>query len=67
MYNTYKKTNLQEISLVKVKRSDFEALAKENGLLNFTDFYKSDYFNNNFTFAKEVQQGEEVVFITKEI
>lgn len=52
MYNTYNKNNsLVEQSLVKIRRSDFEALAKENGFLSFSDFYKSEYFKNNFNFA----------------
>ena len=45
--------------MVKIKKEDFENLAKENGIHNLEKFYQSDYFNTNFYQNSELVNGVE--------
>lgn len=55
MYNTYQGIEADN-NKIKVKKDDFEILAKENGVLQCNKFYDSEYFKKNFKILREMQE-----------
>lgn len=53
--------------MVKIKKDDFESLARENGINKLEHFYMSDFFKSNFSIAPEFVNGTESIYIFKEI
>ncbi len=57
MYNQFRNKGLQENSTVKIKKDDFESLARENGVNECGNFYSSEFFRINFVIANEFLNG----------
>lgn len=67
MYNQFKNKGINDNNFVKIKKEDFENLARENQIHNVEDFYNNEFFKSNFISNSEIINGQNIQFIYKEL